>query len=111
MSNDSIVTHEHLATIEKYMGQQASSIDKLANAINELVVADKERAVRDEQKDNRIKEIEDFIDKHEKGISLSSWFYRMIDNYVLKIAFPVAMTALIIAMVASKVDLSKLAGG
>lgn len=111
MSSDNIVTHEHLATIEKYMAQQADSISKLADSINELVITDKERAIRDERKDERIKAIEDFIDKNEDGIKASSWLCRMFNNYVMKVAFPFIVTAIVFVIIANTVDLSKFTGG
>lgn len=110
MSNDNVVTHEHLATIEKYMAQQAASMDNLAKSLNELVIRDKERDIRDEHIHKDIREIQDKLKEHENGMNLSSWFYRMFDNYVMKIAFPFAMTAIIIILIANNVDISAFKG-
>lgn len=111
MSNDNIVTHEHLATIEKYMAQQADSISKLADSLNELVIAEKERVIRDEQINSKISVIEAFIDKHEDGIKASTYLCKLFNNYIMKIAFPVVTTAIVFVVIANTVDLSKLTGG
>ena len=111
MSNENIVTHEHLATIEKYMAQQANSISKLADSLNELVIAEKERAIRDEQINSKISVIETFIDKHEDGIKASTYLCKLFNNYIMRIAFPVVTTAIVFVIIANTVDLSKLTGG
>jgi hypothetical protein len=108
MSDENIVTHEHLATIEKYMAQQAESISKLADSINDLVIAERERTIRDERKDERLESLEKFVDKYEDAIKTTEWILSMFRNYIMRIGFPFVITALVILIIASTFDFSAL---
>lgn len=147
MSSDNIVTHEHLATIEKYMAQQIEmqqkgtndlyetlkqtqsslqqtqvSMQQLAANFNELVLAEKYREEKDQKtteviKENKaaaqkqIDEIKTAMKENADGIRWANKMSKWVDNYIMKIAVPFVMTAIIIIIVANTFDLNKLAGG
>jgi len=115
--SDDIVTPMHLKTIEKYMAMQvdaydktSESVSKLAESVNELVVAEKVRQERDERVQKQIQTLQNSIDSNIDGIRWSSKMSKWIDNYIMKIAAPFVITAIILLIVANTFDFTKLVG-
>lgn len=111
MMSDEIITPLHLQTIEKYMSSTSESVQKLAESVNELVIAERERTVRDERVQEQIETIKAKLEKHEDGIKWATKMSKLIDNYIMRVAFPIIVTSLTFAVIASTVDLSKFTGG
>ena len=116
-TNEGILTHMHLSTIEKWMEQshQAQmatneSIKELSKNINELATAEKLRAERDERIQEKIKSMQDDWAKYEDGIKFAAWFKDMLNSYITRFAFPFVMTAIII-LVAYNYGLPLIQGG
>ena len=113
-NNDTFI-ELHFKTVENYLAQQveaykqtSQSVSKLAESVNDLVLPEKIRTEREERVQERIKTLQESIDKNMDGIRWASKMSTWIDSYIMKVAVPFAFTALIVLIVANTFDFSKL---
>lgn len=120
-SSDSGITEEtmqlHLRTFESYLARQSddysrmcATMSELSTSMNKLVIAESVRAESDKQVQNEIELLKSTIKENKEGLAWSSKMSKWIDNYIMKIAAPFAITAIILLIVANTFDFTKLVG-
>ncbi len=118
-NNDNGITEEtmqlHLRTFESYLARQSedysrmcSTMSELSTSMNKLVIAESVRAESDKQVQNEIESLKSTIKENKEGLAWSSKMSKWIDNYIMKIAAPFAITAIILLTVANTFDFTKL---
>lgn len=119
--NDTGITEEtmqlHLRTFENYLARQSedysrmcSTMSQLSTSMNELVIAERMRAESDKRVQEQIDTLKSSLEKNAEGIAWSSKMSKWIDNYIMKIAAPFTITAIILLIVANTFDFTKLVG-
>lgn len=110
--------NETMKQTQTSLQQTQVSLQQLATSVNELVIAEKYREEKDQKTKELIAEnkkiaqdeidkINSVIDKNSDGARWANKMAKWIDNYIMKVAVPFTITALIIIIVANTFDLEK----
>lgn len=98
------------SALELIMTQQAESLNELTKSVQQLVKAESERTVRDEFTQKEVKSVKDYQDRYDDGVRFANKVYQLVNNWFMKVAFPLIMTLLSLALLAQYVDIKSLGG-